>query len=225
MCSIAIETLQRRHMPFHSIHGPFARKIKLSATAPLQWIPIWNQALSLKSGDKLFRNTQLLRAADFYTRGRNEVSNVTIIINGRELSADVDPNTPLLWILRDSFGLTGTKYGCGMGLCGACTIHLDGKPARACLTPISAVGRRRVVTIEGLSSDRSHPVQRAWIAEQVPQCGYCQSGQIMAAAALLATNPHPSDEDIDREMSGNICRCGTYQRIRRAIQRAARGGE
>jgi len=153
------------------------------------------------------------------------VSNVTITINGRELSADVDPSTPLLWILRDTFGLTGTKYGCGMGLCGACTIHLDGKPARACLTPISAVGRRRVVTIEGLSSDRSHPVQHAWIAEQVPQCGYCQSGQIMAAAALLATNPHPSDEDIDREMSGNICRCGTYQRIRRAIQRAARGGE
>ena len=153
------------------------------------------------------------------------MSNVTITINGRELSADVDPSTPLLWILRDTFGLTGTKYGCGMGLCGACTIHLDGKPARACLTPISAVGRRRVVTIEGLSSDRSHPVQHAWIAEQVPQCGYCQSGQIMAAAALLATNPHPSDEDIDREMSGNICRCGTYQRIRRAIQRAARGGE
>ena len=148
---------------------------------------------------------------------------IAITINGREQSADVDPNAPLLWVLRDTFGVTGTKYGCGMGQCGACTVHLDGKPARACMTPVSAVGRRSVTTIEGLSSDRSHPIQRAWIAEQVPQCGYCQSGQIMTAAALLAANPHPTDEDIDREMAGNICRCGTYQRIRRAIQRAAQG--
>ena len=157
------------------------------------------------------------------------MSNVTITINGRELSADVDPNTPLLWILRDTFGLTGTKYGCWMGLCGACTIHLDGKPARSCLTPISAVGRRRVVTIEGLSSDRSHPVQRAWIAEQVPQCGYCQSGQIMAAAALLATNPHPSDEDIlpvgwPGGFAGKF-RIGKCCRTSRDFQRAARGGD
>lgn len=153
------------------------------------------------------------------------MSKIAITINRREFSAEADPNTPLLWVLRDTFGLTGTKYGCGMGVCGACTIHLDGKAARACQTPVSAVGRRSVTTIEGLSSDRSHPVQRAWIAEQVPQCGYCQSGQVMAAAALLTANPHPTDGDIDREMAGNICRCGTYQRIRRAIQRAARGGE
>jgi isoquinoline 1-oxidoreductase subunit alpha len=151
------------------------------------------------------------------------MSTFAIRINGRELSADLDPNTPLVWVLRDTFGLTGTKYGCGKGLCGACTIHLDGKATRACMTPVSAVGRRSVTTIEGLSSNRNHPVQRAWIAEQVPQCGYCQSGQIMAAAALLGANPHPTGEDINREMAGNICRCGTYQRIRRAIERAARG--
>ena len=131
------------------------------------------------------------------------------------------PDTPLLWVLRDTLGLTGTKFGCGMALCGACTVHLDGQPVRSCVTPVSAIGRRRVTTIEGLSSDRSHPLQRAWIELDVPQCGYCQSGQIMSAAALLAQTPQPSDADIDAAMSGNICRCGTYQRIRAAIHRAA----
>jgi aerobic-type carbon monoxide dehydrogenase small subunit (CoxS/CutS family) len=146
---------------------------------------------------------------------------IKLNLNGRDTAVDVDPDTPLLWVLRDTLGLTGTKFGCGMALCGACTVHLDGQPVRSCVTPVSAIGRRRVTTIEGLSSDRSHPVQRAWIELDVPQCGYCQSGQIMSAAALLAQTPHPSDPDIDAAMSGNICRCGTYQRIRAAIHRAA----
>jgi aerobic-type carbon monoxide dehydrogenase small subunit (CoxS/CutS family) len=133
----------------------------------------------------------------------------------------VAPETPLLWVLRDTLGMTGTKFGCGMAQCGACTVHLDGTPIRSCVTPVSAVGTRRVTTIEGLSADGSHPVQRAWIAEDVPQCGYCQSGQIMSAVALLEKNKAPSDADIDAAMSGNICRCGTYQRIRKAIHRAA----
>jgi isoquinoline 1-oxidoreductase subunit alpha len=145
----------------------------------------------------------------------------TLNINGKEIPLDVDPDMPLLWALRDTLGLTGTKYGCGMALCGACTVHLDGEPARSCVTPVRAVGARRVTTIEGLSPDSSHPVQRAWIELDVPQCGYCQSGQIMSAAALLARTPQPSDADIDRAMAGNICRCGTYQRIRAAIHRAA----
>jgi aerobic-type carbon monoxide dehydrogenase small subunit (CoxS/CutS family) len=130
---------------------------------------------------------------------------------------------PLLWVLRDVLGLTGTKFGCGAGLCGACTIHLDGVPARSCVTPVSSVGAKNVTTIEGLSTHRSHPLQRAWIAEEVPQCGYCQSGQLMAAAALLASNPTPSDADIDAALAGNLCRCGTYQRIRLAVHRAAKG--
>jgi len=142
-------------------------------------------------------------------------------VNGKASVVDADAATPLLWILRDSLGLTGTKYGCGMGLCGACTVHLDGRAARSCQTPVSAVGTQTITTIEGLSPDRSHPVQRAWIAEQVPQCGYCQSGQIMQAAALLREHPHPDRRLIDEAMSGNICRCATYQRIRRAIERAA----
>ena len=142
-------------------------------------------------------------------------------VNGKDLETDADPQTPLLWVLRDSLGLTGTKYGCGMALCGACTVHLDGQPIRSCVTPVSAVGARKVTTIEGLSDDRSHPVQKAWIELDVPQCGYCQSGQIMSAVALLAQNPKPTDEDINAAMSGNICRCGTYQRIRAAIHRAA----
>jgi len=146
----------------------------------------------------------------------------TLIVNGKRRTADVQPGTPLLWVLRDSLGLTGTKFGCGMGLCGACTVHLNGEAVRACQTSVEIVGAKRVTTIEGLSPDRSHPAQRAWIAEQVPQCGYCQSGQIMQAAALLAQNPHPSLEQINQAMTGNICRCATYQRIRRAIQRAAR---
>jgi len=143
-------------------------------------------------------------------------------VNGKPATLEADGDTPLLWILRDELGLTGTKYGCGMGLCGACTVHLDGKAARSCQTPLRSVGTRKITTIEGLSPDRSHPVQRAWIAEQVPQCGYCQSGQIMQAAALLAANAHPTRQQIDSGMAGNICRCATYQRIRRAIERAAR---
>jgi isoquinoline 1-oxidoreductase subunit alpha len=149
---------------------------------------------------------------------------ITLNVNGRDLKADVEPDTPLLWTLRDGLGLTGTKFGCGMAQCGACTVHLDGQPIRSCVTPVSAVGKKKVTTIEGLSADGTHPVQRAWEAEQVPQCGYCQSGQIMSAAALLAKNPKPSDADIDQAMAGNICRCGTYQRIRKAIHAAAEGG-
>ena len=147
-----------------------------------------------------------------------------LIANGQSHEIDVPGETPLLWVLRDTLGLTGTKYGCGMGLCGACTVHLDHDAVRSCQTPVGSVGSRKVTTIEGLSPDRSHPVQRAWIAEQVPQCGYCQSGQIMQAAALFTHNPHPTLEEINRAMSGNICRCATYQRIRRAIQRAAQEG-
>ena len=146
---------------------------------------------------------------------------IKLNVNGRDVSVDVEPAMPLLWVLRDTLGLTGTKYGCGAALCGACTVHLAGEPVRACVTPVSAVGERPVTTIEGLSRDRSHPVQKAWIELDVPQCGYCPSGQIMAAAALLKRNPQPSDADIDAFMSGNLCRCGTYQRIRAAIHRAA----
>jgi aerobic-type carbon monoxide dehydrogenase small subunit (CoxS/CutS family) len=146
---------------------------------------------------------------------------IFLTVNGTNQRVDVSPDTPLLWVLRDNLGLTGTKYGCGMALCGACTVHVDGQATRSCVMPISAAAGKSVLTIEGLSRDGSHPLQRAWIAEEVPQCGYCQSGQIMAAAVLLRENPRPSDADIDDAMSGNICRCGTYQRIRRAIHRAA----
>jgi isoquinoline 1-oxidoreductase alpha subunit len=142
-------------------------------------------------------------------------------VNGKSVDVEVEPDTPLLWVLRDTLGLTGTKFGCGMALCGACTVHLDGNPVRSCQLPVSAVGEQKITTIEGLSTDRSHPVQKAWIELDVPQCGYCQSGQIMSASALLASNKNPSDADIDAAMSGNLCRCGTYQRIRAAIRRAA----
>ena len=146
---------------------------------------------------------------------------IPIIVNGKKHQADVDSDTPLLWTLRENLGLTGTKFGCGIAQCGACTVHVDGQPIRSCITPIGSVKGKRITTIEGLSANGSHPLQKAWIAEEVPQCGYCQSGQIMSAAALLAAKPKPSDADIDAAMSGNICRCGTYQRIRRAIHRAA----
>jgi len=149
---------------------------------------------------------------------------IALTVNGKSHSVDVAPDTPLLWVLRDSLGLTGTKFGCGMAQCGACTVHLNGDAIRSCITPVSAVSGKPITTIEGLSADGSHPVQRAWVAEQVPQCGYCQSGQIMSAAALLAKTPKPTDSDIDSAMSGNICRCGTYQRIRGAIHRAAGQG-
>ena len=146
---------------------------------------------------------------------------VKFTLNGQSKDIDVADDTPLLWVLRDTLGLTGTKFGCGIAICGACTVHIDGEPARACVTPVSAVAGKSITSIEGLSSDRSHPVQKAWIELEVPQCGYCQSGQIMAATALLAKNPTPNDADIDAAMSGNICRCGTYPRIRKAIHRAA----
>ncbi len=146
---------------------------------------------------------------------------IELTINGKRQSVDAAPDTPLLWVIRDSLGMTGTKYGCGMALCGACTVHLDGEAVRSCSTPVSAASGKRITTIEGLSADGSHKVQQAWVAEQVPQCGYCQSGQIMQAAALLAKTPKPSDAEIDAAMAGNVCRCGTYQRIRAAIHRAA----
>jgi isoquinoline 1-oxidoreductase alpha subunit len=146
---------------------------------------------------------------------------VTFTLNGKSQTVEVDPQMPLLWVLRDTLNLTGTKFGCGMALCGACTVHINGEAARSCITPISAVAGKKITTIEGLSADGSHPVQQAWMEEDVPQCGYCQSGQIMSAVALLSKKPKPTDADIDDFMSGNICRCGTYQRIRKAIHRAA----
>nr|WKN39830.1 (2Fe-2S)-binding protein [Tunicatimonas sp. TK19036] len=146
----------------------------------------------------------------------------TLNINQKDYSVDVDPQTPLLWVIRDVIGLKGTKFGCGMAQCGACTIHLDGTMTRSCVLPVSAVGEKQITTIEGISQNNDHPVQQAWIKEQVPQCGYCQSGQIMSAVALLNEKPEPTDEDIDKAMHGNICRCGTYARIRKAIHTAAK---
>jgi isoquinoline 1-oxidoreductase alpha subunit len=146
----------------------------------------------------------------------------TLEINDRQQIVDADPEMPLLWVLRDLLNMTGTKYGCGIGLCGACTVHMDGAAVRSCQTPLATAAGRPIVTIEGLASNGLHPVQEAWIAEQVPQCGYCQPGQIMSAAALLARNPHPADADVDQAMAGNLCRCATYFRIRNAIRRAAR---
>jgi len=146
---------------------------------------------------------------------------IKLVVNDQTHEIMADPSMPLLWALRDLLGLTGTKYGCGISLCGACTVLADGQPLRSCTTPLSAVAGRKITTIEGLSDDRSHPVQQAWMEEQVPQCGYCQSGQILVAAALLARKPRPSDTDIKEAMSGVLCRCGTYPRIRRAVIRAA----
>ncbi|MGA9885226.1 MAG: (2Fe-2S)-binding protein [Candidatus Acidiferrales bacterium] len=142
-------------------------------------------------------------------------------VNGKSQTVDVNPDMPLLWVIRDTLNMTGTKFGCGMALCGACTVHINGAAIRSCITPVSSVEGKHVTTIEGLSPDHSHPVQRAWIEVDVPQCGYCQSGQIMSASALLAKNPHPTDEEIETAMAGNICRCGTYQQIKEAIHRAA----
>ncbi len=144
-----------------------------------------------------------------------------LVINDVTHNVDVDPQTPLLWVIRDFIGLKGTKFGCGIAQCGACTVHLEGNPIRSCSFPVSAAADKKITTIEGISSDNSHPVQKAWIEMQVPQCGYCHSGQIMSAVALLKRNPKPSDSDIDAAMQGNICRCGTYIRIRKAIHRAA----
>jgi len=152
------------------------------------------------------------------------MADITLRVNGSEHKVNVTPDTPLLWVLRDTLQMTGTKFGCGAGLCGACTVHLDGAAARSCSTPVSQAVGKNVVTIEGLPGNGLHLLQQAWIAEQVPQCGYCQTGQIMAAAALLAKTPQPNDEQITQAMSGNLCRCGTYDRIRKAIHRAAAGG-
>jgi isoquinoline 1-oxidoreductase subunit alpha len=149
------------------------------------------------------------------------VEQAKLTVNGKSVELQVDPQTPLLWLLRDHLGLTGTKFGCGMALCGACTVHVNGQAVRSCVTPVKSVVGKQVTTIEGLSNDRSHPVQRAWLQIQVPQCGYCQPGQMMSAAALLAANANPSDADIDDAMAGNLCRCGTYARIRKAIHAAA----
>jgi isoquinoline 1-oxidoreductase alpha subunit len=146
---------------------------------------------------------------------------VNLLINGKQQEVDVAADTPLLWVLRDHVGLTGTKYGCGIAACGACTVLVDGQPVRSCITSASSVSGKSITTIEGLSPKHSHPVQRAWIAEDVPQCGYCQSGQILSAVALLSSKPKPTDQDIDEAMSGVLCRCGTYVRIRRAIKKAA----
>jgi aerobic-type carbon monoxide dehydrogenase small subunit (CoxS/CutS family) len=147
---------------------------------------------------------------------------IALTVNGTRYDLDVSPDMPLLWVIREAVGLTGTKFGCGLGQCGACTVHLDGVAVRSCSIPVAQASGKKITTIEGLSPDSTHPLQVAWVAEQVPQCGYCQSGQIMSAAAMLARTPKPTDEDIDKAMQGNICRCGTYQRIRRAIHRAAR---
>ena len=151
------------------------------------------------------------------------MASIQLRVNGKSLTTDVDPNTPLLWVLRDSLGLVGTKFGCGVALCGACTVHSDGEPIRACSTPVSAVAGKAITTIEGLAPapGKLHALQQAWIDHDVPQCGYCQAGQIMSAAALLAQKPKPTDTDIDNAMAGNICRCGTYQRVRAAIHSAA----
>lgn len=149
------------------------------------------------------------------------MSKYTLKVNGRSHSVEAVPDTPVLWVLRDTLGLVGTKFGCGIGQCGACTIHLNGTPARACLTPVSAVGRSAITTIEGLDAQASHPLQRAWCELDVPQCGYCQAGQIMTAAAFLKNNPKPKDQEIDNAMAGNLCRCATYLRIRAGIKRAA----
>ena len=150
------------------------------------------------------------------------MANLTLNINGEKKQVDVDPNTPLLWVLREDLDLVGTKYGCGMSQCGACTVHLNGAAVRSCVFPVSAVANQPITTIEGLSEDGDHPVQKAWLEEDVAQCGYCQPGQIMSAAALLNNNPNPTDEDIDLSMIGNICRCATYVRIKKAIKKASK---
>ena len=152
----------------------------------------------------------------------NHMASFTLNINGEQKQVDVDPNTPLLWVLRDDLYLVGTKYGCGLSQCGACTVHLNGAAVRSCVLPVSAVANQPITTIEGLSEDGDHPVQKAWLEEDVSQCGYCQPGQIMSAVALLKNNPNPTDEDIDLAMSGNICRCATYVRIKKAIKKASK---
>jgi len=168
--------------------------------------------------------TTLKKCSTHVRERRTLVASLTLTVNEKKHAIDVNPETPLLWVLRDTLGLTGTKFGCGRALCGACMVFVDGEATQSCVTPVGSTVNKKVTTIEGLSVNRSHPVQRAWIAEDVPQCGYCQSGQIMAAAALLNQKPKPTDADIDAAMTRVLCRCGTYQRIRRAIHRAAAEG-
>jgi isoquinoline 1-oxidoreductase alpha subunit len=163
-------------------------------------------------------------APDFHANRLRTMSKYTLRVNGQPHSVDVESDTPMLWVLRDTLGLVGTKYGCGIGECGACTIHVDGLPKRACRTPVSTIGSAAVTTIEGLDANAKHPVQQAWVELDVPQCGYCQGGQIMAAAALLKRTAHPTDADIDKAMEGNMCRCNSYVRIRAGIKRAAEIG-
>jgi len=152
------------------------------------------------------------------------MASITFVLNGKRTTVDVDSDTPLLWVLRDTLGLTATKYGCGEGICGSCTVLIDGEATRSCVTPVQLADEKTIVTLEGLGAERLHTLQEAWIEEEVPQCGYCQPGQIMTAAALLQANPKPSDKEIDEMMSSVLCRCGTYPRIKRAIKRAAQGG-
>jgi isoquinoline 1-oxidoreductase alpha subunit len=178
--------------------------------------PVYNSPVG-----QIWDNAQRIKRGSQPQSHRQEVSMTSFILNGKTVQTDADPATPLLWVLRESLGLTGTKYGCGMAQCGACTVHLEGQAVRSCVAPLSRAEGKHVTTIEGLSPNLSHPLQRAWIEIDVPQCGYCQSGQIMSAAVLLKENLKPTDKDIDEAMSGNICRCGTYPRIRRAIHRAA----
>jgi isoquinoline 1-oxidoreductase subunit alpha len=178
------------------------------------------RARRVKQSTDAERGSEYDGAAE-HTAPSQEVAMIAFTVNGRQRQVDVPPEMPLLWVIRETLNLTGTKYGCGIAVCGACTVHVDGAAVRSCVTPVSAVAGRRVTTIEGLAERGDHPVQKAWIDVDVPQCGYCQPGQIMSAAALLARKPAPTDADIDDGMSGNICRCGTYQRIRAAIHRAA----
>lgn len=166
----------------------------------------------------------LINHLDFSIRSLEEIQMAKLSVNRKQYEVDADPSTLMLWVLRDEIGLTGTKFGCGIAQCGACTIHVDGEAKRSCVTPLSSVIGKEITTIEGLSADLSHPLQKAWIAEDVPQCGYCQSGQIMAAAGLLKNNKKPTDADIDQAMTGIICRCGTYSRIKEAIKKAAING-
>ncbi|WP_428842555.1 (2Fe-2S)-binding protein [Panacibacter microcysteis] len=184
--------------------------IKTTAGHPIFFPVIYYRAYNLFSNLVVYTPSKLIYMAAY-----------ALQINGKTYNIEADPKMPLLWAIRDLAGLTGTKYGCGIAQCGACTVHLNGTPVRSCSLPVSAAATQKITTIEGLSDDNSHPVQKAWIAEQVPQCGYCQSGQIMAATALLKKNPKPTDKDIEVAMQGNICRCGTYPRIRKAIHTAA----
>ena len=183
-----------------------------------------SQRQKQRAGDHMPTSRAPVNAGDtdFLRNASRKMSMTTFMINGRAVSVAVEPDTPLLWVIREHLKLTGTKFGCGIAQCGACTVHIDGEARRSCILPVSRIEGKHVTTIEGLSADSSHPLQTAWIAEQVPQCGYCQSGQIMQAAALLKQNPHPSREEIVRHMDGNICRCGTYNRIISAIQSVAR---